>query len=251
MSNVKNVWQQHKTKHNLIMETEKIISTIKTQVGTTDFSDRTIGTYVELNPIADGQEPDENYFSNAVKFVKSMQGQFNADFSTKLNAKVDEFKKNYNPSPKPFPNDGHQEPTNGIEERLKAIEDGYKNEINTLKESLTKKEKILEQKSYTTLVENKFKNDLEEKGLVYDPIYFEHIVRTNGEFDTEKSVDDAVKIISEKYDKMFKDRNRQITSSGFVPDFNNNQATPTGVKSLAEQFKERMIEQGRLPSSGN
>ena len=72
------------------METEKIISTIKTQVGTTDFSDRTIGTYVELNPIADGQEPDENYFSNAVKFVKSMQGQFNADFSTKLNAKVEE-----------------------------------------------------------------------------------------------------------------------------------------------------------------
>ena len=44
------------------MEAEKIISTLKEQVGTTDFSDRTIGVYVENNPLAEGVEPDEEYF---------------------------------------------------------------------------------------------------------------------------------------------------------------------------------------------
>ena len=68
----------------IIMEIEKIVSTVREKVGNTDFSAQTIQKYVELNPVADGQEPDEAYFTKAVDFVKAMQGQYNHDFSTKF-----------------------------------------------------------------------------------------------------------------------------------------------------------------------
>jgi hypothetical protein len=66
------------------MEIEKIVSSVQEKVGNTDFSAQTIQKYVELNPVAEGQEPDEAYFTKAVDFVKAMQGQFNHDFSTKF-----------------------------------------------------------------------------------------------------------------------------------------------------------------------
>lgn len=66
------------------MEIEKIVSTVQEQLGKTDFSAQTIQKYVELNPIAEGQEPDEAYFTKAKSFFEGMQGQFNHDFSTKF-----------------------------------------------------------------------------------------------------------------------------------------------------------------------
>ena len=66
------------------MEIEKIVSTVQEQLGKTDFSAQTIQKYVELNPIAEGQEPDEAYFTKAKSFFEGMQGQFNHDFSIKF-----------------------------------------------------------------------------------------------------------------------------------------------------------------------
>lgn len=66
------------------MEIEKIVSTVQERVGNTDFSTQTIQKYVELNPLADGEEPDEAYFTKAVSFLQGMQGQYNHDFSTKF-----------------------------------------------------------------------------------------------------------------------------------------------------------------------
>ena len=66
------------------MEIEKIVSTVQDKIGNTDFSSQTIQKYVELNPVADGQEPDEAYFTKAVSFFQGMQGQYNHDFSTKF-----------------------------------------------------------------------------------------------------------------------------------------------------------------------
>ena len=66
------------------MEIEKIVSTVQEKIGNTDFSAQTIQKYCELNPVAEGQEPDEAYFTKAVDFLKGMQGQFNHDFSTKF-----------------------------------------------------------------------------------------------------------------------------------------------------------------------
>ena len=66
------------------MEIEKIVSTVQEKLGNTDFSAQTIQKYVELNPVAEGQEPDEAYFAKAKDFFTGLQGQFNHDFSTKF-----------------------------------------------------------------------------------------------------------------------------------------------------------------------
>ena len=66
------------------MEIEKIVSTVQEQLGNTDFSAQTIQKYIELNPVAEGAEPDEAYFTKAKDFFTGLQGQFNHDFSTKF-----------------------------------------------------------------------------------------------------------------------------------------------------------------------
>jgi hypothetical protein len=196
----------YNTKTKLDMETEKIISTIKEQIGTTDFSDRTIGKYVELNPVSEGQEPDENYFKRGAEFFKSMQGQYNADFSTKLNAKVDEFKKSYKPEKKvsenPLPNVATE--NNGNDTRYQELMEKY----NKMEERLNEKEKAEAQQIYKKNLSDSFKAAIEEKGLVYDPIYYRAIELEHGDFDTKKDVGTSVNEIIPKYEKMFSDVNR-------------------------------------------
>lgn len=206
--------------------------------------DRTIADYVNLNLPADGIEPDDAYFAKHVGVLKSISGNFNHAVATQVN----EFKKSYKPTQtQSTPPKDNEQSTNDFEARLKAIEDANEAKYKALEEKLSAKEKASEQKSYISQLEGKFKSELEEKGLIFDPIYFEHIVRENGEFDTQKSLDEAIKNVSEKYDKMFKDRNRQISTNGFVPQFQTSEQHQEGAKSAAEQYKERMRAEGRLP----
>ena len=178
--------------------------------------------------------------------MKSLQGQYNADFSSKLNAKVEEFKKNYKPETlvKPDTKGGNE---TDIEARLKAIQEAQDAKIKEFEKKYAEKEKAVEQKSYVAQLESAFKTKLETEGLIYDSIYFENIIHGNGEFDTTKPISEAIKGVSEKYDKMFKDRNRSITSNSFMPNFQTEVKPGAGGKSPAELFKERQIAQGRLP----
>ena len=41
------------------MEQEKILSTLSEKLGETSFSPQTLQKYVELNPVAEGSEPDD------------------------------------------------------------------------------------------------------------------------------------------------------------------------------------------------
>ena len=52
--------------------------------GKTSFSARTIEKAVELFPVAEGSEPDSDYFKKVATFLDGMQGQYNHDFSTQL-----------------------------------------------------------------------------------------------------------------------------------------------------------------------
>lgn len=78
------------------MDKEKIISMISGKVGNTDVSPQTIEMLIGLNPLAEGTEPDDAYFSKMADAVKSIQGNVNHVFSEKLsaqvNAKVEELK---------------------------------------------------------------------------------------------------------------------------------------------------------------
>ena len=103
------------------MEQEKILSTLSEKLGETSFSPQTLQTYVELNSIAEGSEPDEAYWNKAVNFLKGMQGQYNHDVATR----VEDFKKNYKPQPTPpTPPTPPVPPKNDdeLEKKLKELE---------------------------------------------------------------------------------------------------------------------------------
>ncbi len=86
------------------MDTEKIISTILQKAGKTDVTSRTLLPIIQMNPLPEGQEPDEEYFKKMVGIVNAIQGNVNHVFTDKLESevktKVDEAKKKFDESHK-------------------------------------------------------------------------------------------------------------------------------------------------------
>ena len=216
------------------MEAEKIISTIKEQIGTTDFSDRTIGSYVALNPIEEGKEPDENYFKNGAEFFKSLQGQYNSDLSSKLNTQVEEFKKNYKPDPlkKPDGSDGNK----GDDKYNELLE-----KFNSLSGKFEEKEKFESQRAYKQNLQEKFKAEVESKKLVFDPVYYKFVEIELGDIDTQKDVNTILKEITPKYEKLLTENNR---NGGSPANGGLGVAPQDGKKMLEDYFAKKKAQEG-------
>lgn len=216
------------------MEAEKIISTIKEKIGTTDFSDRTIGSYVALNPIEEGKEPDENYFKNGAEFFKSLQGQYNSDLSSKLNTQVEEFKKNYKPDPlkKPDGSDGNK----GDDKYNELLE-----KFNSLSGKFEEKEKFESQRAYKQNLQEKFKAEVESKKLVFDPVYYKFVEIELGDIDTQKDVNTILKEITPKYEKLLTENNR---NGGSPANGGLGVAPQDGKKMLEDYFAKKKAQEG-------
>lgn len=222
------------------MEAEKIISTIKEQIGTTDFSDRTIASYVESNPIEEGKEPDENYFSKGANFFKSLQGQYNSDLSSKLNTQVEEFKKTYKPETLEKPK---KKSDSKIVEEVK--DDDKYNELmqkyNELSGKFEAKEKFESQRTYKQNLQEKFKTEIESKNLVFDPVYYKFVETELGDIDTQKDVNTILKEITPKYEKLLTENNRNGGSpanGGFAA------TAQDGKKILEDYFAKKKAQEG-------
>lgn len=157
------------------MEQEKILSTLSEKLGETSFSPQTLQTYVELNPIAEGSEPDEAYWNKAVNFLKGMQGQYNHDVATR----VEDFKKNYKPQ-QTKNDDELEKKLKELEARLDA-EDSKKVQADLLKK-------------VTAAMKAKQAND--------DYVLSKTLQGVT--FDTKKTVDELVTEFLPKYDAEYK-----------------------------------------------
>lgn len=171
------------------MESEKILSSISERLGNTSLSERTIQKYIELNPIAEGNEPDEAYFKNAVDFLGALSGQYNHDIATK----VKDLEKQYAEKS----HEGEKEADNKNDYALKALQEKYDKMIQELSDKISNGEKkrtqmeirekvIKGMRSKNATDEYVLKNTL--KGVV---------------FDDEKSVDELVDQYLKEYDKEF------------------------------------------------
>ena len=216
------------------MEAEKIISTIKEKIGTTDFSDRTIGSYVALNPIEEGKETDENYFKNGAEFFKSLQGQYNSDLSSKLNTQVEEFKKNYKPDPLKKP-DG-SDVNKGDDKYNELLE-----KFNSLSGKFEEKEKFESQRAYKQNLQEKFKAEVESKKLVFDPVYYKFVEIELGDIDTQKDVNTILKEITPKYEKLLTENNR---NGGSPANGGLGVAPQDGKKMLEDYFAKKEAQEG-------
>lgn len=183
------------------MEIEKIVSTVQEKIGKTDFSAQTIQKYVELNPVAEGQEPDEAYYTKAKAFFEGLQGQFNHDFSTKFTeakknlltedtfknmtaeqlAEVKRMLEGLKPSPKPNPTES---------EEVKAL----KEQIRQLTERIDNSDRTRQQAELLEKVKTAMRDQKATDEYVLD-----NALR-GVELDEKKSFEDLTKECLAKYD---------------------------------------------------
>ena len=221
------------------MEIEKIVSTVQSKVGNTDFSAQTIKKYVELNPVADGQEPDEAYFTKAVSFLQGMQGQFNHDFSVKFT----EAKKNLL-SEDTFKNLSAEQLTEvkklieGLKpeppkpqesEEVKAL----KEQIKQLTDRLDNGDKAKQQAELLQRVRTAMKEQKASDDYVLD-----NALR-GVELDTTKSVEDLTKECLAKYDAEY----LRCRGAGAPPRIASN-GSGEGDTPLKARFKKKAQKEG-------
>lgn len=164
------------------MEKEKILSTLTEKVGKTSFSPQTLEAYVDLNPLAEGAEPDDAYWNKATAFINKMQGQFNADMASQ----VEDFKKNYKPETKNEPPKQNPEPNKEVEEMRKQLAE--------LTKRLDEKESQQTQEQLMSQV----KAEMKKQGAT-DEYVLKQTLR-GVTLDTKKSVADLAKELLTAYD---------------------------------------------------
>ena len=217
------------------MEQEKILSTLTEKLGETSFSPQTLQKYVELNPVAEGSEPDETYWNNAVGFLKGMQGQYNHDVATR----VEDFKKN--DKPQQSPSNGEEKTEGGA---LAVQVEELKNELSQLKKEREEEKNaasvhaLMEQSrsQLKSLIENDGKNTCNEEIL--------NIAISDVDITDGMKQEDIVNCAKRNYEKRYK----AIFGNGASPSINQfSQASEEQTNSRRESFKERMRAQGKLP----
>ncbi len=207
------------------MEKEQILSGLTEKLGQTSFSQRTLEKYIDLNPLADGAEPDEAYYTKAVDFLKGMEGQY----SHELAAKVAEIKKDLEgkitpPTPPAPPTP--PTPTKGDDELLKKFEELEKQltelkNANTEAEGRRKQENLLKEVRKGMKAKNASDDYVLEKTL------------QGVELDDKKSVDELVKDMLVKYDAEF----TACRGRGATP--RNPQTGGGGAKTPVDDYFER------------
>ncbi len=172
------------------MEKEKILSTINEKltaegIKTEDFQ-RTFDDYLSENLPAEGAEPDDAYWAKHVKILKSLSGQVNHVVASK----VEDFKKNYKPSPaNNEPPKSNPEPNKEVEELKKTVAD------------LTKRLDEKESKQTQEQLMSQVKAEMKKQGAT-DEYVLKQTLR-GVILDTKKSIADLAKELLTAYDSEF------------------------------------------------
>lgn len=187
------------------MELEKIVSTILEKVGNTDVSPQTVRTLISLKPVADGSEPDDEYFDSIANVVKSVQGNVNNVFTAKLkeqvDAKVEAYKLKH---PKQEPRDPV---VGGSDDRLKKLED----ELKELRAEQDKEKKERARKDLLASV----KKGLEDKSKESNTKLNNFFVKTALAKLNISDKDADVKSLIAEAEKLY---NADVKEAGYEPD---------------------------------
>lgn len=169
------------------MEKEQILSTINEKLTAqgikTEPFQRTFGDYLNENLPTEGTEPDDAYFDKHVRVLKSLAGQYSHDFATA----VEDFKKNYKPTP------ANNEPPKQNPEPNKEVEEMRK-QLAELTKRLDEKESEQTQEQLMSQV----KSEMKKQGAT-DEYVLKQTLR-GVTLDTKKSVADLAKELLTAYD---------------------------------------------------
>ena len=184
------------------MDTEKIISTILQKAGKTDVTSKTLLPIIEMNPLPEGQEPDDAYFDKMVGVVKTIQGNLNHTFASKLqsevDAKVEEAKKKLKTQPSTDP-DGNKKDGDGgkpnEDDRVAALE----KKIADMESAQAAAKKQSEIESVRNSVKNGLIQKFDEAGLKVNKFFLDTAMSKMEIPEENADVESLVKTVEAQY----------------------------------------------------
>ena len=187
--------QPHNTNIKLDMEKEQLLSEIKSKLGTTSLSERTLSEYVAniLPTITSDEQVNDTFYAAHTAILKSLEGQLNKDVADRVKVAQSEWEKNRQtptPNPNPNPTDPKNEPNSILQEMQAAI---------------TSMQKRLEEAEKAKVSENllaSVKSAMKAKGATDEAVMMFTFKGEN--IDTTKSVDELTESYLKTYDANYK-----------------------------------------------
>lgn len=217
------------------MEKEQLLSELKSKLGTTSLSERTLGDYVAniLPTVTSDEQVNDTFYAAHVGILKSLEGQFNKDVADRVKIAQSEWEKNHpkpQPNPNPNPTDPKNEPNKELEE-MKAM-------IVAMKQKLDDADKATLAKNLLESV----KSAMKAKGATDDAVM---LYTFKGEsIDTTKSVDELTESYLKTYDANYK----TLRGDGASPRNGDGNPNPKEDKFLDDYFARKAAE-GKFPEN--
>lgn len=217
------------------MEKEQLLSELKSKLGTTSLSERTLGDYVAniLPTVTSDEQVNDTFYAAHVGILKSLEGQFNKDVADRVKIAQSEWEKNHpkpQPNPNPNPTDPKNEPNKELEE-MKAM-------IAAMQQKLDDADKATLAKNLLESV----KSAMKAKGATDDAVM---LYTFKGEsIDTTKSVDELTESYLKTYDANYK----TLRGDGASPRNGDGNPNPKEDKFLDDYFARKAAE-GKFPEN--
>lgn len=212
------------------MTKEELLKKLIAKVGKTSLSERTLSAYAEntLKLVGDDSQVDDAFLEAHASILKTMEGQL----SHEISSGIEKWKEGNN-----LKKEGGEDDTNEILELMKQIRE----DNAALKARLDEADKKQGQKDYKA----KLMSEMRSKGAENEYILKQTLGQK--EFDTAKSVEDAVEESLKAYDANYK----SCFGDGATPRGNSGNGTDgndTGSKAL-DAFFDRKAEEGKFPKA--
>lgn len=217
------------------MEKEQLLSELKSKLGTTSLSERTLSEYVGnvLPTITSDEQVNDNFYAAHVGILKSIEGQLNKDVADRVKTAKSEWEKNRpnpNPNPNPNPTDPKNEPNKELEE--------MKSMIAAMQQKLEAADKAKLSSDMMASV----KSAMKAKGATDEAVM---LYTFKGEsIDTTKSVEELTESYLKTYDANYK----TLRGDGASPRNGDGNPNPKEDKFLDDYFA-RKASEGKFPES--
>ena len=215
------------------MEKEQLLSELKTKLGTTSLSERTLSEYVGnvLPTITSDEQVNDTFYAAHVGILKSIEGQLNKDVADRVKTAKSEWEKNH-PSPNPNPNPNPTDPKNEPNKKLEEM----KSMIAAMQQKLEAADKAKLSSDMMASV----KSAMKAKGATDEAVMLYTFKGEN--IDTTKSVEE----LTESYLKTYDANYRTLRGDGASPRNGDGNLKPQDDSFMKNFFAQKAAE-GKFP----
>ena len=217
------------------MEKEQLLSELKTKLGTTSLSERTLSEYVGnvLPTITSDEQVNDTFYAAHVGILKSIEGQLNKDVADRVKTAKSEWEKNH-PTPTPNPNPNPTDPKN---EPNKELE-----EMKSMIAAMQQKLEAADKAKLSSEMMASVKSAMKAKGATDEAVMLYTFKGEN--IDTTKSVEELTESYLKTYDASY----RTLRGDGASPRNGDGNPNLKEDKFLDDYFA-RKVSEGKFPEN--